>query len=390
MAKKNIRKYNSKKYFYRFCFSILDYLGDLFFSRQRLIPEKITNILVFRPDHLGDVVFSIPSLEILKENYPEAKIDMVIGPWSSSLFENIGQLNARNFHILEFSCPWLKRPKTIKFGFLSIFQLVKLLKNRIREIGKNYDIAIDLRGDFQLILAARIARIPFLVGRGSTGLGFLLDIDVPNFENKHLVESNLFLLEESGLGKFPLRNPQIKIDQENTAKSRILLEENKVDFSRIVIGIHPGAGLPEKRWACERFAALIEMILTNDQYQFVLFGGPDDSFLIKQVIDSLPKSFLKEKVIDMSGQVDSLGTFMGVVKNMNLYIGNDSGPTHIASAISVPVICIFQGINDPVICRPLGDSSQIVSVEPKIQNNLEREYPPPSIEEVYEVVIRCV
>ena len=125
-------------------------------------------------------------------------------------------------------------------------------------------------------------------GRGSTGLGFLLDIDVPNFENKHLVESNLFLLEESGLGKFPLRNPQIKIDQENTAKSRILLEENKVDFSRIVIGIHPGAGLPEKRWACERFAALIEMILTNDQYQFVLFGGPDDSFLIKQVIDSLP------------------------------------------------------------------------------------------------------
>ena len=99
---------------------------------------------------------------------------------------------------------------------------------------------------------------------------------------------------------------------------------------------------------------------------------------------------MKEKVIDMSGQVNSLGTFMGVVKNMNLYIGNDSGPTHIASAISVPVLCIFQGINDPVICRPLGDSSQIVSVEPKIQNNLEREYPPPSIEEVYEVVIRCV
>ena len=76
---------------------------------------------------------------------------MVIGPWSSSLFENIGQLNARNFHILEFSCPWLKRPKTIKFGFLSIFQLVKLLKNRIREIGKNYDIAIEIASNYDQI-----------------------------------------------------------------------------------------------------------------------------------------------------------------------------------------------------------------------------------------------
>ena len=83
----------------------------------------------------------------------------------------------------------------------------------MKKMGKTYDIAIDLRGDFQLILAARIARIPFLSGRGSTGLGFLLDIDVPNFKNKHLVESNLFLLEKTGLGEFPFRNPKIKISQ---------------------------------------------------------------------------------------------------------------------------------------------------------------------------------
>ena len=81
---------------------------------------------------------------------------------------------------------------------------------------------------------------------------------------------------------------------------------------------------------------------------------------------------------------------MGVVKNISLYIGNDSGPTHIASAINIPVICIFQGVNDPVICRPLGDSAFVVSVESGNENKLLKEYPSPSIEDVYEVVIRCV
>ena len=46
---------------------ILDYFGDIFFSRKNNLPEQISHILVFRPDHLGDMVFSIPSLEILKE-----------------------------------------------------------------------------------------------------------------------------------------------------------------------------------------------------------------------------------------------------------------------------------------------------------------------------------
>ena len=382
-------KYSYKNFFPRVCFRVLDFIGDFFFSRKKNIPRKISNILVFRPDHLGDVVFSIPSLEVLQEKFPEAKIDILIGPWSSSLMKNISQLNGSNFHILEYPCPWLKRPKIVKFGFFSIFQLVKLLKDRMNEIGKTYDIAIDLRGDFQLIIASRIAGIPFLSGRGSTGLGFLLDIDVPNFENKHLVESNLFLLEKMGLGKFTFKNPEIKISKENKDRCRSLLKKNGIEFSKPIIGIHPGAGLPEKRWPNEKLTVLLERILNNKKFQIVMLGGPDDKFLIKQIIDSLP-SYLTGMVIDFSGKVDCLGTFMGVVKNINLYIGNDSGPTHIASAISVPVVCIFQGVNNPSICRPLGKSAFLVSGEPRNQKNLQKEYPSPSIEDVYEVVIRCV
>ncbi len=389
MTKTKIRKYSYRKFFPKFCFMILDFFGDLFFSRKKNLPEQISHILIFRPDHLGDMVFSIPSLEILKERFPNAKIDIVIGPWSFSLMKNIEQFNSNSFHFLKFPCPWLRRPKTIKFGFFSILQLVRLLKDRMKVIGKTYDVAIDLRGDFQLILASRMAGIPFLSGRGSTGLGFLLDIDVPNYEKKHLVESNLLLLEKTGLGEFPFRNPKIKITEKNINKSRTLLKDNGVDFSKPVVGIHPGAGLAEKRWPCEKLAVLTEMIIKKNELQVIFFGGPSDAFLIKQIFEYLPDS-LKQKVIDLSGQVDCIGTFMGVVKNMSLYIGNDSGPTHIASAINVPVICIFQGVNDPVICRPLGDSAFVVSVEPKNQNKLLKEYPSPSIEEVYEVVNRCV
>jgi len=389
LTKTKTRKYSYKKFLPRFCFMILDYFGDIFFSRKNNLPEQISHILVFRPDHLGDMVFSIPSLEILKDRFPNAKIDIVIGPWSFSLIKNIEQFNSNNFHFLEFPCPWLKRPKTIKFGFFSILQLVRLLKARMKVIGKTYDIAIDLRGDFQLILASKMAGIPFLSGRGSTGLGFLLDIDVPNYEDKHLVESNLNLLEKTGLGKFPFRNPQIKITEKNINKTRSLLKDNRVDFSKPIIAIHPGAGLAEKRWPCEKLAVLIEMIFAKKELQVILIGGPSDGILVKQIFDYLPSS-LKQKVIDLSGQVDCIGTFMGVVKNISLYIGNDSGPTHIASAINIPVICIFQGVNDPVICRPLGDSAFVVSVESANENKLLKEYPSPSIEDVYEVVIRCV
>ena len=389
MVRTNLRKYSYKKVFPRFCFGILDFIGFLFFSRKREIPKNISNILVFRPDHLGDVVFSIPSLEILKEKFPDAQIDILIGPWSSSLIKNTTQFDSNNFHILEYACPWLNRPKIVKFGFLSIFQIAKLLKDRMLEIGRTYDIAIDLRGDFQLIMAARIARIPFLAGRGSTGLGFLLDTDVRIFEDRHLVESNLFLLEKSGLGEFPFKEPEIKISSENKDRGSSILRENGANFLKPLIGIHPGAGLGDKRWPSEKMAALVERFLFKKRYQVVLLGGPDDKQLIQKLLEFLPP-LLKEEVIDLSGKVNSLRTFMGVIKNINLYIGNDSGPTHIASAINVPVVCIFQGTNDPSICRPLGNSAFTVSAEPKNRKRIQKEYPPPSFEEVCKVVDRCV
>jgi len=353
------RRYAYRSRWVVWLFRLLDGLGAALFTRNRDRPKVFKRVIVLRPDHIGDVLFSLPALRALRKELPNARIDFLIGSWARSLLPQ----DSKDFHgieVIEFSASWLGRPKKKRFGLMAVFRLACLLRRRERDLGGAYDLVVDLRGDFQSILAARLAGARFLAGRGYTGLGFFLDLELSEVKGRHQVECNLALIESLGFGPLETTNPKLELTGEEIEQGRALLRTYGVDGSKVVIGIHAGAGNPTKIWGGDKYADLIKWIITKTPSQVVIFGGPKDRSVTNDVVIALKGLRTEGRVVDLCGKLPGLRSFMMAACQCTVFVGNDSGPGHIAAALGVPVISVFSGTNDPTEWGPRGPSVVIV------------------------------
>jgi ADP-heptose:LPS heptosyltransferase len=340
-------------------FTVLDRVGGSFFEKKRERPETIERVLVMRPDHLGDVLFSFPALRALREALPDSRIDFLVGPWARPLLPD----DPKDLHgvaIVEFAAPWLVRPKRVRFGLGATLRLARLLRKRARTLGGRYDMVLDLRGDFQLILAARLSGARYLAGRGHTGLGFLLDAEAEEMPGRHQVERNLSMIESAGFGPFKTTNPSLNLTEDEKKRGRLLLLEHGIDGSQILIGVHVGAGAATKLWGADKFAQLIKRIIVDLPAQVILFGAGGDRTAVDDVKIVLAQVQTEGRVFDLCGKLPDLREFMMAAGECALFVGNDSGPSHIAASLGMSVISVFSGTNDPAEWGPRGQRVLIV------------------------------
>lgn len=350
------RPYAYRKPWMRSLARWVDAAGERLLSRKRERPVDIRRVLLLRPDHLGDVIFALPAVEAVRRALPEARVDLLIGPWARALFPEAG---LERLELLPFDAPWLARPARGKFGLGGVLALARLLRRRARKEGP-YDLAIDLRGDLRLVLAARLAGVRYLAGRGITGLGFLLDAEGREAPGRHQVEGNLALLEAAGLGPQETVNPALALSPEEIEAGREVLRAHGVANAKLVVGVHPGAGTATKRWAPGKFAALIARIVSELPARVILLGGPDDRPAADAVLEALGEARSSRRLADLCGKLPGLRAFMGVARGCHLFVGNDSGPAHIAAALGVPVLCLFSGTNEPSEWGPRGAAAVVL------------------------------
>lgn len=340
-------------------FAVLDRAGGSLFEKRRERPETVERVLVMRPDHLGDVLFSFPALRALREALPDARIDFLVGPWARPLLPDDPK-DLHGVELLEFAAPWLVRPKKVRFGLGATLKLTRLLRKRARILGGRYDMVLDLRGDFQLILAARLSGARYLAGRGLTGLGFLLDTEAEEIPGRHQVERNLSMIESAGFGSPKTTNPNLNLTEEEKKRGRQLLLEHGIDGSKHLIGMHVGAGAATKLWGADKFAQLIKRIIADLPAQVILFGAGGDRTAVDDVKIVLEQTQTEGRVFDLCGKLPNLREFMMAAGECGLFIGNDSGPCHIAASLGMPVISVFSGTNDPAEWGPRGQRVLIV------------------------------
>ena len=373
----------------RCAFRAIDLLGETFVRNTRERPRAIRRVLLMRPDHIGDVVCTLPAIRAISDILPDAQIDLLIRSSARSLFREFDEELA-GVDFLVFNASWRDRPKRKKFGFLSISRLRRLLRLRAEEIGGPYDLAVDFAGDFQLILAARLAGVRYLVGRGIRGFGFGLDVEAEEFPKRHQVEFNLDMLEYAGLGSFETKNPALTLSEEELAEGRAYIASMTEDPSGFFIGIHPGAGGRERIWSPKLYGELISRVVSTLPARVLLLGGPDDRPVVDATLKSMKGVRVRGTILDMCEKVQNLRSLMGVMKACRLFIGNDSGPAHIAAALGVPVICIFQGPAEPSIWGPRGPNIVVLRKLPASKGGVRRDRENQELERVYEAVKRCV
>lgn len=321
---------------------ILDLVGSILcFFRTRELPREIRKILVVRLDHLGDLVMSTPFFKKLRELYPAAEIHLLADAQYLTIFEG----DPRFDQLIPIEDHWLSRRGPVRW-----FRLFQQALD-LRKVG--YDLGFDLRGDIRSIFFfLYLAGVKFRVSYGVRGGNFLLNHSPLYPHRTHEITKNLALLSSFANKEITPEAPSLEVDPEVKKMMISKLDALGRDPSKKLIAVHLGAGYPSKQWGIEKFESLLENILDLGSYQILLVGQKDEIAPKKEFLDL-------GNVINCLGQT-SLRELVSLISLADFFIGNDSGPAHLASAVNVPVLAVFSGTNRVEEFRPWGERSQII------------------------------
>jgi ADP-heptose:LPS heptosyltransferase len=307
---------------------------------------EIQRILVVKLDHIGDFVTALAPIRRLKQIFPHAGITVLAGPASRALaclepcidefipfsfFHARSQLGERK----------LEEPELIA------------LRDQLRPF--QFDLAVDLRKHLSTRDILKYTGARLLAGFDFLGQFPYLDIALDwdgdrtlQRKRSHVIDDLMALVNaigHAGEGNRVLMRPIPP-----AMPLADLPEPVQALFARTVIAVHPGAGNVTKQWPQDHFAALIDLLIERQGVNILLIGGPDEVAIADAL---LAGALYPDRIASMTGQT-SLSDLPGLLRNCGLYIGNDSGPKHIAAAIGMPVIGIHSGVVDPVEWGPLG------------------------------------
>ncbi|MDD5692595.1 MAG: lipopolysaccharide heptosyltransferase II [Candidatus Omnitrophica bacterium] len=289
------------------------------FSRETK-EKQYSRILIVRTDRIGDVLLSTPVIKALRQKFPQAYISMMVSPYARDIVEGNPYLD----EVIVYDKDGKHK---------SFFRSLKF-SSRLRK--KKFDLAIILHPANRAHLLTFLAGIPERLGYNRK-LGFLLTRRIEHTKQKgqkHEAEYNLELLSELGITGNPLELfMPVRDDSEKWAQE-LFVNEGIRDGDK-VLAINPGASCPSKVWPAERFAEAAEKLAERYNFKILILGGPKDMRLADKV-----EQGIKGKAINLSGKT-SVSQMASLLKRSRLFISNDSGPVHIASALGTPVISIF-------------------------------------------------
>ncbi len=309
------------------------YYKDFVWRERILKPierNAVKKILIRGVNWVGDAVLSIPSIMAVRRLFPEARITLLVNPWVSPIYSEAAFVD----EILEYDKAGRHK------GCAGLSRLVSDLKRR------NFDLAILLQNAFEAALIPFCARIPLRAGYARDGRSFLLThpckID-PGVRQVHQVYYYLGILSELGLlapkpweqKPLPIR---ITIGVRNADRSAAtaMLRSNGIQENDIVVALNPGAFYGEaKRWLPDRYAQVADALANRHSARTIILGAASDLETARIVA-----AHMSTHPVILAGQT-TLGQVMGLLKESDLLITNDSGPMHIASALDVPQLAIF-------------------------------------------------
>lgn len=291
-----------------------------------LFHPSLQRLLLVRLRSIGDTVLMTPCLTALRAWSSTLEIDVLVEPLSAPVLQG---------H------PLVNRLYILPRSFKARMRIVSELRSR------RYDLAFNLHGGTTGTFLTLLSGAEHTVTYSANQYSFLLKHRAPNpdqiwaKEDIHCVEQQLGLLKWAGL---PVSTPPasfLKTSSEATASIKAMLKRHNV--AQYVV-VHPAAAFESKQWATERFAGLIEHLYQNYGLCAVVAVAPNERAIAEHVVGLVRTPSLL--CADLS-----LVELMALIDAARLFVGNDSGPAHIAAALGKPLLVIF-GSSNPRVWHP--------------------------------------
>jgi heptosyltransferase-2 len=298
---------------------------------------EFSNILIRATNWVGDAVMCLPALRTIRGRFPQAHIAILAKAAVADLYARESCAN----EVIRYTA----KPS----------QVAREVRSR------NFDCAILLQNAFEAAWIAWLARIPNRIGYDRDARGLLLTLPVPVPKRGEIPRHQRFyyleLLRRAKLIDRLPESPMIRLEHPRATPDRI-------------IGVSPGAAYGNaKRWLPEHFAEAARKLATARGASIALFGSAAERSICERIAGLLNC----HTVVNHAGQT-TLAQFIDLAAECELFLTNDSGAMHIASALGVPTVAIF-GATDDVATGPTGPNARVVRESVECSPCLLRECP---------------
>lgn len=280
------------------------------------------NIIVKMPNWIGDAVMATPILADIKLHWRDAKLTAMCQPGVASLI-------SCNPYVDEIIC--YSKPSGWTHRIWHRDAIDPLQRGE-------YDVGVLLTNSFSSAYWFWRGNVKKRIGFANGLRNILLSEAIPfpkNVEKQHLVFTYKKLLECLGI---PLSStkPQLFLSEKEKEFAKNFLARHGIGGNDIVVGINPGAAYGSaKCWLPERFREVALKLIAKPNVFVLFFGDQSGAPLVDQICRDLP-----EKVFNLAGKT-SLRELMALIKSCSIFLTNDSGPMHIASAFNIPLLALF-------------------------------------------------
>lgn len=296
---------------------------------QKKSASRPRRIVVIQLWGIGETVLTLPAISALKEKFSEGRLDVLVTERNKDVYtkikgiDRVVVLGMNPFHILKF-----------------------VLKYR-----NEYDLVIDLEEYLNVS-----ALISFFIGRFRVGYDHgarskIYHQKVRYNAKQHCVQTFVDAVKSLGVRADVKRLHKLHYSSKDRKFVDSLLKRQGIQKGEKIVGIAPGAAESAKcrMWPSERFAELSNYLLDNGKAKVIFTGTKAEKELIQSITTHIEK---KEKVIDLSGKL-TLPQLFYFLERCSVFLGNDSGPMHIAAAQKTKVVGLF-GPNLPTRFGPFG------------------------------------
>jgi heptosyltransferase III len=341
LIKKNLRnkRINDKKYSLS---NLLYELNDLLNMNNEIkIDYEINKILIIYSARFGDILLSTPIISLLKEKWPNSQITYLTHP--------------KRFEIL------LNNDYLYKVG--------EITTNKMSINGEYYDLAIVINNNAENFVkqALKVSKnvISFRTGNYNLDSKLLYSRRYPLQHSLHSVDMRLSLLNTLSNNHISKRLLYKVSETENEFAVNFL---QKLDLNnKILIGIQSSSFHTKsfRNWPIDNFINLCKKI--ENKYKnayFLLLGSTDDLESIKEINNNIKNSTI------LAGKV-SLRESSAIMNRLNLYIGVDTGPTHIIGTMNIPMIVLYHSFASSKLLMPLENSNFTAIDHPALEHGNE-------------------
>ncbi len=316
------------------------------------------SILIFSTGSLGDTLLVVPALHALRQHYPNAELVLLSDIQGGSYYV-LAQDVLLGTGLIDRTLTYVvhRRPLAPLANLAQRLVLAARLRRGgfdalaycVEAYRRDRRVARD-RLFFRLAGIRRFIGMDGLEGR-PTATGLAIETVT------HRADELLHRFAAAGIPVPPIGEGVLDLNLGNADQAAFDRWRAGLppDGGRPWIGIGPGSKMPAKVWPAERFADLGRKLVDRFDVWPVVFGGPEDAALGARLVQSWGRGYVATGALGIRDAAVALG-------RCRLYVGNDTGTMHLATAAGTPCVAIFSAREPAGRWHPYGPGHQVLRV----------------------------